>query len=221
MGFSDILNNADAENRIQGADPVPADDSLQNQDGAILPPQFFQTIENIIINWCNDNNIDDMSKAAALQWRACCLYIGQYIKSNNIIVDKERTAREGGRVYSVNALLELVDIWEYCCTKYRKIPLATDFIAFSGVSHNYFYGGSGGKVTTAGGVIWKKVTDIQQGGIASGIVDGRENPTGKIYFSKAVLGWSEDGSRRQDLQNQNESINSFPDLAGLLPQKKE
>lgn len=187
-----------------------------------LPPEFLQTLQSIIKEWLIDNNIESMEKAAALQWRACCLYIGQYIKNNNIVVDKKRTAREGGKIYSVSALLQLVDLWEYLCALYKKTPLASDFIAFAGVSHNYFYGGSGGKLTTAGGVIWKKVQDIQQGGIASGIVDGRENPTGKIYFSKAVLGWSESGIMRQNSDDLTENNGALPDLSVLsLPYNKK
>ena len=75
---------------------------------------------------------------------------------------------------------------------------------------------SGKRLSSSGGLIWKKVNEIQAGGLASGIVDGRENPTGKIYFSK-VLGWSETGgfgSRSDDLQA--DSGGGLPDLSDFL-----
>ena len=226
MGFSSILDDTKEENQ-DVKNSVPVSDPIQDktQDKNKLPPDLINTIQSIIDSWCMDNDVNDLRKASALVWGAVCMIIGQYIKQNKILYDIEKTAARGGACcYDVEKVNDLIDIWVYCCKKYAKTPLINDFIDFSGVSKNWFYGINGHNeqtLTSAGGRLAKKIYDIQAGAVASGIVDGRENPTGKIYFSKAVLGWSEDGSRRQDLQNQNESINSFPDLAGLLPQKKE
>ena len=218
MGFSDILNNADTENETQGGAVSPSADS---DSLGVLPADFLQTLQSIINQWCIDNDIQDIRKMSQLQWGAVCMFCGQYIKNNRILWNIEKSnATGGGCVYDTQKISELVDIWAYLCRTYSKTPLVNDFRDFSGLSAGYFYNANGhSQLTSAAGDFRKKVFDIQQGAIASGIVDGRENPTGKIYFSKAVLGWSEDGSRRQDLQNQNENINSFPDLAGLLPKK--
>ena len=99
---------------------------------------------------------------------------------------------------------------------YKKTPLAYDFIAFSGVSRQWFFDNSGVRLSSAGGLIWKKVTEIQAGGVASGIVDGRENPTGKIYFSKAVLGWSENGIMRQNDADVGAACDGLPDLSAFM-----
>ncbi|MBO4541961.1 MAG: hypothetical protein J5725_02135, partial [Bacteroidales bacterium] len=53
-------------------------------------------------------------------------------------------------------------------------------------------------------------------GVASGIVDGRENPTGKIYFSKAVLGWSENGIMRQNDTDAGAACDGLPDLSAFM-----
>ena len=219
MGFSSILDDTKEDNQdVKNSVPVSDSDSL-----GVLPADFLQTIQSIINQWCIDNDIQDIKKISQLQWGAICMFCGQYIKNNKILWNIEKSnATGGGCVYDTQKISELVDIWAYLCRSYSKTPLVNDFRDFSGLSSGYFYNANGhSQLTSAAGDFRKKVFEIQQGAIASGIVDGRENPTGKIYFSKAVLGWSEDGARRQDLQNQNESINSFPDLAGLLPQKKE
>ena len=206
-------NKADNNNNVVVSAPAspasPASDSL--------PLDFSQTLQSIIENWTIQNNIDDMSRAAALQWRACCLFVGQYIKQNRFLYDEEKLKIQGGNIaYKIEKVSQLVDIWEYFCAKYKKTPLAYDFIAFSGVSRQWFFDNSGKRLSSSGGLIWKKVNEIQAGGLASGIVDGRENPTGKIYFSK-VLGWSETGgfgSRSDDLQA--DSGGGLPDLSDFL-----
>ena len=58
--------------------------------------------------------------------------------------------------------------------------------------------------------IRKKLQDMQQAGIASGIVNDRENPTGKIYFSKAVLGWSENNNAAPIQEEKNQSVAALP-----------
>lgn len=191
-----------------------------------LPPDFINTLQSIIKQWCIDNDIETMQKAASLQWGACCMFIGQYIKQNKILYDIERTAARGGVCcYDVVKVSSLVDIWAYLCKVYKKTPLVTDFIDFSGVGRGWFYSDNGhnsNTLTSAGGGIAKKLADIQAAAIGSGIVDGRENPTGKIYFSKAVLGWSENGITRQNSDDMQENNGALPDLSLLsLPNNEK
>ena len=188
-----------------------------------LPPDFLEVCLSLVSDFCQKFNIEDMQKAAAVQWRACCSYLGMYAKNNNIYIDKEKSAKQGGRVYDQEKLLQTVDIWQFLCGIYKKMPLMTDFIEFAGISHSYLINNNGhSKLSSAGGCLYKKLLDIQQSGIASGIVDGRENPTGKIYFSKAVLGWSENGIMRQNSDDMQENNGALPDLSLLsLPNNEK
>lgn len=188
-----------------------------------LPPDFLEVCLSLVSDFCQKFNIEDMQKAAAVQWRACCSYLGMYAKNNNIYIDYEKSARQGGRVYDQEKLLQTVDIWQFLCGIYKKIPLMTDFIEFAGISHSYLINNNGhSKLSSASGCLYKKLLDIQQSGIASGIVDGRENPTGKIYFSKAVLGWNESGIMRQNSDDMIENNGALPDLSVLtLPNNEK
>lgn len=214
MGFSSILDDTKEENQDL-KNSVPVSDSSGS-----LPSDFLDTVQSIISDYCIKFEIENMQKAAALQWKAACQYVGMWAKNNRFYIDKQKTATQGGSVYDPVKIADAVPVWAFLCATYKKTPLVSDFIDFVGVSRSWFYDCNGHcDLTSAGGLILKKVNEIQSTGLASGIVDGRENPTGKIYFSKAVLGWSEDGRRRDDLQGQNENLQSFPDLAGLLPKK--
>ena len=211
-------NKADNNNyNVVSASPASAPASPAS---GVLPSDILQTLQSIVNQFCIDNNIPDIRKAPALQWGAACMLIGQYIKNNGILYDAEKTrARGGSPVYDIEKVSNLIDIWVFMCQSYAKTPLVTDFIYFSGVSKGWFFGDNGhsnNTLTSVRGGIAKKLSDIQAGALASGIVDGRENPTGKIYFSK-VLGWSETGgfgSRSDDLQA--DSGDGLPDLSDFL-----
>lgn len=223
MGFSDILNNADAENRIQGADPVPVspsdNDSLQNQDAAFLPADFTQTCKSIIDNFAENEIKTDMIKAAQSQWSAACMLIGQYVKQNQLNIDKEKTAKRNCKTINAAAVAEMVDIWVFLCSFYHKTPLVFDFMRFADVSESWLYDKAGHGLTSSGGAIHKKILQLQDYGIAADLSDGKKNPTGLIFLSKAKMGWNENGITRSGADGINENIQSFPDLAGLLPKK--
>ena len=189
-----------------------------------LPPDFISTLQSIIKQWCIDNDIETMQKAKQQQWSAVCMFIGQYIKNNKILADKEKTAARGGVItYDIEKVDALLDLWVYLCNAYGKVALVNDFIYFAGVSKQWLYNNNGhSELTSAGGALVKKLADIQAAAIGSGIVDGRENPTGKIYFSKAVLGWSENGIMRQNSDDMQENNGALPDLSVLsLPNNEK
>lgn len=189
-----------------------------------LPPDFISTLQSIIKQWCIDNDIETMQKAKQQQWSAVCMFIGQYIKHNKILADKEKTAARGGVVaYDIEKVDALLDLWVYLCNAYGKVALVNDFIYFAGVSKQWLYGSNGhSKLTSSDGLLVKKLADIQAAAIGSGIVDGKENPTGKIYFSKAVLGWSESGIIRQNNDDMQENNGALPDLSLLsLPNNEK
>ena len=97
----------------------------------------------------------------------------------------------GCRVYDAEKVLKLLDIFQALSAIYKHIPLHTDFISFSGVSKEWFYDYEGRGLTSTGASIVKKALDIEQSAMSAGLTDSRENPTGRIFYAKARLGWRE------------------------------
>ena len=206
----DIKDNTDnIKDNAQGGGDASGD--MSGDASGVLPFDFLETLENIILQWCTDNEIENMRKASALQWGAVCMFIGQYIKNNNILLNKTRTAAQGSRVYDIEKILNLSDLWIYLCQKYGKIPLVNDFIYFAGISKKYFYGDNGHSVlTSAGGTLVKKLNDIQQTALASALTDSKENPTGRIYLTKALHGWSDSGGGQIMQEKPTQNNNALP-----------
>lgn len=166
-------------------------DALEDYRRGELPETLADDIKSLLKAWATDNNLDDLSKLANIQWSAACLFVGQWFKSNKILHDVERERSEGGRFYDGEKVAALVPIWEYITGLYKHIPLHVDFIAFSGVSRQWFYDYDGQGLTSSSVQIIKKVMEIEQKSISVAVTDSRENPTGRIFYAKARLGWRE------------------------------
>ena len=224
MNFSDILNDSQKEENKTSSPAVSASDASADSPAdfpavsvSSLPFDFTDTIKSIILSYCKQYNIDDMSKASALQWRGACQFVGMWAKQNNIFLDMEKTRAKNNPVYDPQKISDAASVWAFLCVSYKKTPLVSDFIEFVNVSRSWFYNVNGHcDLSSAGGQIIKKVSDLQAAGVASGIVDGRENPTGKIYFSKAVLGWSENGIMRQNDTDAGAACDGLPDLSAFM-----
>lgn len=158
-------------------------------DNTELPAGIIDMIDEWMLEHALRYGID-IQKASGLQWRALCLCVGQHIKANKILVDREKQKTIGGTPYKPERVEKLLGLWEVYTSTYKHVPLAADFIAFSGVSQEWFYD-TEKRLSSSQVEIAKKMRAIEERALSSAICDSRENPTGRIYYTKARLGWRE------------------------------
>jgi len=203
-----------------------AGDVIEKISGEVVPvgavvPSLPASLPDDVENWLSDfsQRYDiDLVKASGQQWRSACIYIGQHIQKSGVLLDHERLRREGGsKIYNPEAVAALLGLWEYVTGIYKHVPLASDFIAFSGVSREWFYD-SKGELTSSRIDIAQKARAIEESGLSAGLVDGRENPTGRIYYSKARLGWRESVEIVHTSNNKAAAAPALPvfDVSGCL-----
>ena len=185
-------------------------DRLEDYRRGELPETLADDIKNLLKAWAIDNDFEDLSKLANIQWSSACLFVGQWFKSNKILHDVERERSEGGNRYDGEKVAALVPIWEYITGLYKHIPLHVDFIAFSGVHRNWFFDYEGRELTSTGVQIVKKVMEIEQKAISVAVTDSRENPTGRIFYAKARLGWRENDTISQIDDKHGSNNNALP-----------
>jgi len=184
-GSNKGVNTASDDIRTEG-DIIPAGVSSSG-----LPEGFGDRVEGWLSDFSMRYDIA-LDKASGQQWRSACLYVGQNVQRSGVLLDYDRLRREGGsKIYKPEAVVALMYVWEYFTGLYKHIPLASDFIAFSGVSREWFYDSQGQGLTSSRLDILQKAKQIEECGLSAGLVDGRENPTGRIYYTKARLGWRE------------------------------
>ena len=180
-------------NIIQSADILPAIDGdiiPASSDGDLLPAALPSIVEDWLQEYAQKYNID-LQKCAGLQWRGACLYVGQHFKSSDILLDKERTLSRNNKTYNPYKIAALIPLYEALTVSYKHITLACDFIAFSGVSREWFYNSQDRGLTSAVVDLRQKLKAIEESALSAGLVDSHENPTGRIFYSKARLGWRE------------------------------
>lgn len=185
-------------------------DRLEDYRRGELPETLADDIKSLLKAWAIDNDFEDLTKLANIQWRSACLFVGQWIKQNKILEDIERERKEGGSRYDGEKVAALVPIWEYITGLYKHIPLHVDFIAFSGVSRQWFYDYDGQGLTSTSVQIIKKVMEIENAAISVGVTDSRENPTGRIFYAKARLGWRENDTIQQIDDKNGSNKNALP-----------
>ena len=156
-----------------------------------LPADISETIQDIITDYMTKFNIEDMSKATAEQWRGACMIVGDYMKQSRTLVDHVATHKSHSISYSTDKIFQLMHLWAILSAAYRKPCLASDLIAFSGVSASYFYDRAGHELTSSGARLREKLMELQESGLSSRLVDGRVNPTGTIFFLKNWHGWKD------------------------------
>lgn len=160
-------------------------------DNNQLTESELALIRDNITDLCTFYKIDDLRKATAEQFKGICFGMGRFFKSSGILYDKEKLKTHGGSIiYNPGKVSALMEIWLELCLSFDKVPLAADFIAFSGVTSNWFYNNNGHcDLSSAGTQIWKKLLTVQESGLSSRLIDGRKNPTGTIFFLKNWHGW--------------------------------
>ena len=147
----------DAGGDILAAGGVPVDMLPASVDdvGRLLPAW--------VDSWMDAHEVQDMRKASPLVFRAMCQDIGKIIKQSRIL--KDNTRRESGgawghggncNAYDPAAVLSLHDTFIKFCGVYDKVPFASSFAAFCGVSLSYVR--EYGQVLTSVGLDFAKKT---------------------------------------------------------------
>lgn len=159
-----------------------------------LPPGLVDTIKDRIQLYCNEYHIDDMRKAPADVWAACCMSIGSYLTKNKITIDTEKQATRGGQPRNPELISNLIDLWYLLCLSYNKPPLMGDFALFAGVSFDYILEikNNGAALTSERVEMRKKLHKFQEMGLSRRLADGRQNPTGSIFILKNLHGWRDE-----------------------------
>ena len=163
---------------------------VEIMQGDELPPSFGDTVEGWFESFANKYNFD-IYKLHPQQWRAACMYVGENIKASGVIRDRQKEKHNGGKVYSPHKLEELLKLWAYFCGLYRQVPLASDYINFSGVHRNFFYDYDGQGLSSTAVHLVQKAKQIEEQGLGSSVAGGGAGTVGGIFLLKARHGYSE------------------------------
>lgn len=184
--FSDQCEMTEEPERVEG-ETIPQSEVIPG-----LPVDIRERIENAIYDYCNYEckpPIEDLSKARAPRWSACCMYIGEKVTKKLFKVERG----EGGRwkPYNDEILSALIPLWLYYCATYDKAPLKGDFSYFAGVGFDLIYVADPERLSPTRADVLQKLIKIQENGLSALISDGSRNPTGALAILNHWHGWSQ------------------------------
>ena len=213
--FPGAIDQGPAVERVTDAEVIP-----NSIDAHGLPDDLTDSINDAIYDFMTYEckpPIDDMRKAPALVWSACCMYIGSRIfKNTKLLHDVDRERTQGGKVYDYNKIAVLVDVWAYYCAIYSKAPLYYNFFNFCGLYDDFGSNTAykGDNLTPERLRLRQKLSEIQQSNLAMLISDGRQNPTGVLAILNHWHGWSTSTVTIQHETKQAISAVELPKLGG-------
>lgn len=157
-----------------------------------LPVDIRDRIDNAIYDFCMYEckpPIEDLSKARAPKWAACCDYIGRHV-CKPLLRGAERGAGGRWNQFDDDVIAALLPLWGYYCQLYEKAPFKQDFSAFAGLGFRLIESDLQA-VTPARIALCQKIDRMQENGLAGLISDGARNPTGALAILNHWHGWSQ------------------------------
>lgn len=183
---------ADQSERSEEPERVTGEAIPQNEVIPGLPVDIRERIDNAIYDFCMYEckpPIEDLSKARAPKWAACCDYIGRTI-SKPLLRETERGAGGRWNQFDDGVIAALLPLWGYYCQLYEKAPFKQDFSAFAGLGF-LLVESDMGAVTPARIDLCKRIDKMQENGLAGLISDGSRNPTGALAILNHWHGWAQ------------------------------
>lgn len=186
----DIKGGADqaAGVEVVAGEIVPAEFT----DG--LPDDISRRVMDALSDYCEQFQIEDISKERQPRWSAACIYIGKAVfKGTDLLRDMRPDARRAGsglRAYDIEKISAVADFFLYLCGAFVKAPFIDDFCHFASITDSWLYGAGTRNDLTPGKVaLLQKLRDAQERGLAGMIADGRQNPTGALAILNHWHNW--------------------------------
>ena len=203
----------------QDQDITQALPQVSNDPAHMLPAGLYDDITATIDFYCKQNGITEPRKMHPHEWKSACIYIGQSIKTRNILQDTTRL-KEGGFRYDPQKVLALLHLYDYTCGQYKQVPFEHNFARFAGVSMEYMrdYMQKGLTSTQVG--LREKAHDIQTAGLIDGAAGGGSASVPMIFLCKALGGLSETVTVQHVSATASPAVSALPvfdDLGTLLP----
>lgn len=181
--------------------------------GGLDMAEIENKVRAALDDFCNLNNIEDMTKAPQRIWSAASRYIGQHTFKHTDILKRKYNVINGScmpstcNAYDIDKLAAVLNFYIYLCDVYNKAFTLDGGAAFCGTSDNYITENRE-KLTLAGCDPRKKAEDS----ISRGILDGKINPTGSIAYLNNKFSWGQANQTAEKTVNIAVIYPTLPDI---------
>lgn len=195
-------------------EPVKENDNVIHED-------IFQ---ELIYQFCTDNDIEDMRTASQSVWNSCLRNIYKHLfKNSDVLKSKElRTTgintRSNDNAYDIDKVLELLDIYIYdLCMRYDKEVSIIGFSTLTGINTDTIqeWGNServGNELSKSRSAVYKKLNHFREESLSNKLATGNKNPVGILAILNRHYQWNLPGVSRETAPKQALTAADLPRL---------
>lgn len=193
----------------------------QNTENKIYENVFQELIDQ----FCIDNNIEDMRSASQSVWNSCLRNIYKHLFKNSNVLKSKETSRSGNQVqrsnnnaYDIDAVNELLDIYIYdLCQRYDKEVSIIGFSTLTGIDNDTIrlWGNSinnSDELSKTRFGIYKKLYNFREESLSNKLATGNKNPVGILAILNRHYSWNLPGVSRETAPKQALSAADLPRL---------
>ena len=220
MSDIEVLNFLDSE-AAAAADAVEVltPGSVEEITPGAVPDDLYNMFDGLVSSYMAANNWDG-EKISPLQWAACCLSVGRFVRSRSLFRVEEKNCIISNNIkeLDINGLTRAAGAWLELCYKYNKTPLICDFCEFVAISKQAFYNLKDADWVTSGSIdLFKRIEAIQADGLRRRVLNPKESPIGAIFLLKADHGLVEAQKIQHEYIKSSETAAALPVFGSDAP----
>lgn len=187
---------------------------------------YEDIFQELIDQFCIDNNIDDMRTASQSVWNSCLRNIYKHLFKNSDVLKSQELYKTGDQIsasnnnaYNLDAVNELLNIYIYdLCQRYDKEVSIIGFSTLTGIEHStiHEWGNKEGntKLSKSRSDIYKKLYDFREESLSNKLATGNKNPVGILAILNRHYSWNLPGVSREAGAKQALTAADLPKLGG-------
>jgi hypothetical protein len=187
---------------------------------------YDDVFQELIDQFCIDNNIDDMRTASQSVWNSCLRNIYKHLFKNSDVLKSKETQQTNSMImasnnnaYDMDAVNEILEYYIYdLCMRYDKEISIIGFSTLTGIEHSTIHNwgcvNSSDKLSQKRLDIFKKLNHFREESLSNKLATGNKNPVGILAILNRHYSWNLPGVSKETAPKQALTAAELPRLNG-------
>lgn len=197
---------------------------MEKVQGTPDTPEVFQNdIELYLSQFCEEHNIEDMTKEPQSRWNAALMYINKYVFSDKSILKLSNNINKNNTscimdsnfyMYDLDKLEYILYIYYYLCSVYDKECSIMGYSLLTGINYDTLmdWGADERKLSTKGFDIVQKLRIFREESLSNKLATGNKNPVGILAILNRHFAWNLPGVSRESTAKVIKTAADLPQL---------
>lgn len=193
------------------------------QETAETPEVFQNDIELYLSQFCEEHNIEDMTKEPQSRWNAALMYINKYVFGDKSILKLNKNINKNNTncimnsnfyMYDLDKLEYILYIYYYLCSVYDKECSIMGYSLLTGINYDTLmdWGADERKLSTKGFDIVQKLRIFREESLSNKLATGNKNPVGILAILNRHFAWNLPGVSRESATKVIKTASDLPQL---------